>query len=91
MNDLQAIRTELIALAELRQRVVKENDLVGRLFATMRQDTAPPPSWGDLNRAEKELESKVPGFYIWYVPTESVYTLLPNLEYKPAPESEEPA
>lgn len=85
--DLEAIRFEVIALSALRQRVVKENDTVGRLFASLRQDTTIPPSWDDLQRAETALQKKVPGFHLWYVPQERAYTLLPDLEYKPAPET----
>ena len=78
-----SIRTDLLALTALRQRVVKENDLVGRLFATIRQDAEPPPSYADLDKAVAELEKKVPGFYVWYFPGEKAYGLFPNTDYTP--------
>lgn len=84
-----SIRAELISLTELRRRVVKENDLVGRLFASMRQDETPPPSWDDLKRAEAALESKVPGFTLYYVREDDMFTLAADMTYTESQKGQE--
>ncbi len=43
-NELETIRKELLSLTTLRQRALKDNDLVGRLFADLRQDKTPVPT-----------------------------------------------
>lgn len=91
--DVEALRTELLALTALRRRAVRENDVVGRLFASLRQDTTPPPSWDDLQRAGAELERKVPGFIVYYVKEGDMFTLAPDVTYteqrQDAPETTE--
>lgn len=93
--DVEALRTELLALTALRRRAVRENDVVGRLFASLRQDTTPPPSWDDLQRAEAELERKLPGFIVYYVKEGDMFTLAPDVTYteqrQDAPGSEQKA
>jgi hypothetical protein len=94
MNELnKSIWRELIDLTILRRKVVKENDLVSRLFADYRQDKTPPPTFEQLEKAKLELEKKVPGFYVWYLKEEDAYCLLPDTSQEPderqgAPESE---
>jgi hypothetical protein len=84
MNEfLNSIWRELIDLTILRRRVVKENDLVGRLFASYRQVDTTPPTWEQLEKAKAALEKKVPGFYVWYSKEEDEYCLLPDTSQEP--------
>ena len=87
-TELETIRVELLALTALHKRVVEGNDLVGRLFASLRNDETPPPTYAELDIAVKELEKKVPGFYVWYYPEEKTYGLFPEAGYTPTPETE---
>lgn len=81
MSDLlNTIRQELNALTMLRRRVVKENDLVGRLFADLRQDKAIPPSWDDLRVTEEKAQALAPGFYVHYSVEDDSYVLLPKTD-----------
>jgi hypothetical protein len=74
-NDLGQ---ELLELAGLRRRVVKENDPIGRLFASMREESNRPPSWNELDEKEKALEVSVPGFSVRYAREFGCYVLVPG-------------
>src|SRR6266542_889474 len=62
------IRQALMQLTALRKRVLEANDTVGRLFASLSNDSSTPPSRDELDQAEKDLERQVPGFYVWFEP-----------------------
>jgi len=74
-NDL---RQELLELVGLRRRVVEENDTIGRLFASLREESTRPPSWNELEEKEKALEASVPGFSVWYAREFGCYVLVPG-------------
>jgi hypothetical protein len=76
MNE--RIREALIQLTGLRKRVLEASDVVGRLFASLSNDTNPAPSRDELEQAEKDLERQVPGFYVWFEPRHARYVLVPK-------------
>jgi len=77
-----SLGAELRALTDLRRRVVAENDTLGRLFASMKHETAPPPTWAELEQAERALEAKLlPGLEVRYVASEDAYGLFPMSEF----------
>ena len=62
MND--DIRQALLRLTALRKRVLEAHDVIGQLFANPGDNNSTPPSWEELNRAEKNVERQVPEFYV---------------------------
>jgi hypothetical protein len=74
------IRQALIQLTALRKRVLEANDTVGRLFASLSNDSSTPPSRDELDQAEKDLERQVPGFYVWFEPRHARYALVPKTD-----------
>jgi hypothetical protein len=61
-------------------RVLEANDAVGRLFAGLSNDANTPPSRDELDRAERDLERQVPGYYVWFEPCHARYALIPKTD-----------
>lgn len=69
------IREALWDLTKMREKWVKQNDVLGRLFPseglTMKQT--------DIDDRIYELEQHVvPGFHVWYEPNHKCYVLVPK-------------
>jgi hypothetical protein len=78
MND--EVRQALLHLTALRKRVLKASDMTGQLFAPLIGKAEPQPTHSDLERAVKDLEQKVPDYYIWYEPRHARYALIPKTD-----------
>ena len=76
----EEIRQELLRLTDLHKRRLQANDVIGRLFAPLINEASPPPTWSELEQAKKDLEQRIPGYFIWFEPVHARYVLVPKTD-----------
>ena len=76
----EQIREVLLELTDLRKRVLAANDVIGRIFAPLVDEVSPPPTRSNLEQAERDLEQRTPGYFVWFEPRHARYCLVPKLD-----------